>query len=199
MTAYERLRACVAAIRQKTDFVPRTALILGSGLGGFGERLSLEAAVEYGELPGFPVSTVPGHQGRFLFGWVGPEPVVVMQGRVQMCIRDSLDNVVYRLGFATTRRDARQLVTHGHFTVNGQKVDIPSYLVKPGDVIEVKASSRSSVKFSKLVGEDAPLVTIPQWLEREKNALKGTVVQMPVREDIDLPVEEHLIVELYSK
>lgn len=110
-----------------------------------------------------------------------------------------LDNVVYRLGFATTRRDARQLVNHGHFTVNGQKVNIPSYLVKPGDVIEVKASSRSSVKFSKLTGEDAPLVTLPQWLERDKNALKGTVVQMPVREDIDLPVEEHLIVELYSK
>lgn len=114
-------------------------------------------------------------------------------------IERRLDNVVYRLGFATTRRDARQLVTHGHFTVNGQKVDIPSYLVKVGDVIEVKASSRSSVKFSKLTGEDAPLVTVPQWLEREKNALKGTVVQMPVREDIDLPVEEHLIVELYSK
>ena len=110
-----------------------------------------------------------------------------------------LDNVVFRLGYASTRRDARQLVTHGHFTVNGKKVDIPSYLVKVGDVIEVKASSRSSVKFSKLTGEDAPLVTVPQWLEREKNALKGTVVQMPVREDIDLPVEEHLIVELYSK
>ena len=114
-------------------------------------------------------------------------------------IERRLDNVVYRLGFATTRRDARQLVTHGHFTVNGQKVDIPSYLVKVGDVIEVKASSRSSVKFSKLTGEDAPLVTVPQWLEREKNALKGTVVKMPAREDIDLPVEEHLIVELYSK
>lgn len=114
-------------------------------------------------------------------------------------LESRLDNVVYRLGFATTRRDARQLVTHGHFTVNGKKVDIPSYLVKVGDVIEVKASSRSSVKFSKLTGEDAPLVTVPQWLEREKNALKGTVVQMPVREDIDLPVEEHLIVELYSK
>ena len=114
-------------------------------------------------------------------------------------IERRLDNVVYRLGFAMTRREARQLVTHGHFTVNGQRVDIPSFLVKVGDVIEVKASSRSSVKFSKLTGEDAPLVTVPQWLEREKNALKGTVVQMPVREDIDLPVEEHLIVELYSK
>ena len=88
------LQACVAAIRQKTDFVPRTALILGSGLGGFGERLSLEAAVEYGELPGFPVSTVPGHQGRFLFGWVGPEPVVVMQGRVHYYEGYSMEDVV---------------------------------------------------------------------------------------------------------
>ena len=110
-----------------------------------------------------------------------------------------LDNVVYRLGFAGTRREARQLVTHAHFTVNGKKVNIPSYLIKPGDVVEVAAASRSSVKFSKLTGEDAPMVTLPQWLEREKNTLKGTVVKMPVREDIDLPVEEHLIVELYSK
>ena len=110
-----------------------------------------------------------------------------------------LDNVAYRLGFAMTRREARQLVGHGHFTVNGKKVNIPSYLVKPGDVVEVAASSRSSVKFSKLTGEDAPLVTLPEWLEREKNTLKGTVVKMPVREAIDLPIEEHLIVELYSK
>ena len=110
-----------------------------------------------------------------------------------------LDNVVYRLGFAGTRREARQLVTHAHFTVNGKKVNIPSYLIKPGDVVEVAAASRSSVKVSKLTGEDAPMVTLPQWLEREKNTLKGTVVKMPVREDIDLPVEEHLIVELYSK
>ena len=110
-----------------------------------------------------------------------------------------LDSVVFRLGFAQTRRDARQLVSHAHFTVNGKKVNIPSYLVKPGDVVEVAPSSRSSVKFSKLTGEDAPVVLLPQWLSREKNSLKGTVTQMPVREDIDLPVEEHLIVELYSK
>ena len=110
-----------------------------------------------------------------------------------------LDNVVYRLGFAMTRREARQLVGHGHFTVNGQRVDIPSYLVKAGDVIEVKESSRSSVKFKRLTGEDAVVVMVPQWLEREKNSLKGTVTRMPLREDIDLPVEEHLIVELYSK
>lgn len=114
-------------------------------------------------------------------------------------LESRLDNVVYRLGFAMTRREARQLVGHGHFTVNGQRVDIPSYLVKAGDVIEVKESSRSSVKFKRLTGEDAPTVLVPKWLERDKNALKGTVVQMPAREDIDLPVEEHLIVELYSK
>ena len=103
-----------------------------------------------------------------------------------------LDNVVYRLGFAMTRREARQLVNHGHFTV-------PSFLVKAGDVIEVAEKSRASVKFKRLTGEDAPMVTTPQWLEREKNALKGTVTKLPVREDIDMPIEEHLIVELYSK
>lgn len=110
-----------------------------------------------------------------------------------------LDNVVYRMGFAMTRREARQLVSHAHFTVNGQKVNIPSYLVKAGDVIEVAESSRSSVAFKRLVGENAVMFLLPAWLEREKNTLKGTVTRMPTREDIDLPIEEHLIVELYSK
>lgn len=110
-----------------------------------------------------------------------------------------LDSVVFRLGFAQTRRDARQLVSHAHFTVNGKKVNIPSYLVRVGDVIEVKESSRSSVAFKRLTAEDAPLVTVPTWLERDKNALKGTVTRLPARDDIDMPIEEHLIVELYSK
>ena len=110
-----------------------------------------------------------------------------------------LDNAVYRLGFAMTRREARQLVNHGHFSVNGRKVNIPSYLVKVGDVIEVRETSRSSVKFKRFLGEDAIIVNVPQWLEKEKNTLKGTVTKMPAREDIDLPIEEHLIVELYSK
>lgn len=110
-----------------------------------------------------------------------------------------LDNVVYRMGFAMTRREARQLVSHAHFTVNGKKVNIPSYLVKAGDVIEVAESSRSSAAFKRLVGENAVMFLLPAWLEREKNTLKGTVVRMPAREDIDLPIEEHLIVELYSK
>ena len=110
-----------------------------------------------------------------------------------------LDSVVFRLGFASTRRDARQLVSHCHFTVNGKKVNIPSYLITAGDVIEVRESSRSSAKFSKLVGPDAPLVVTPAWLERDKDALKGKVIRLPERSDIDFEVEEHLIVELYSK
>ena len=114
-------------------------------------------------------------------------------------IERRLDNVVYRLGFAMTRRQARQLVSHAHFTVNGRKVDIPSYQVKAGDVIEVAESSRSSEIFKRLLGQDAPVFLIPAWMEREKNALKGTVTRLPAREDIDVPVEEHLIVELYSK
>lgn len=114
-------------------------------------------------------------------------------------IERRLDNVVFRLGFAMTRREARQAVNHGHFTVNGKRVDIPSYLVSPGDVIEVCERSRSSAMFKRLLGEDAVVVVLPQWLEREKNTLKGTVTKMPVREDIDFPVEETLIVELYSK
>ena len=114
-------------------------------------------------------------------------------------IERRLDNVVYRLGFAATRRQARQLVSHAHFTVNGKKVNIPSYLVRVGDVIEVKESSRSSVQFKRLTAEDAPVVLLPQWLERDKNSLKGSVTRLPVREDVDMPIEEHLIVELYSK
>ena len=111
-----------------------------------------------------------------------------------------LDNVVYRLGFANTRRQARQLVNHGHFTVNGKKCNIPSFQVKAGDVIAVRDSSRSSKVFKRFVGEDAVSVpAAPQWIERDKNELKATVTKLPVREDIDFPVEEHLIVELYSK
>ena len=110
-----------------------------------------------------------------------------------------LDNVVFRLGFAQTRRDARQLVSHAHFTVNGKKVNIPSYQVKAGDVIEVRESSRSSAKFAKLTGPEAPVVALPSWLNRETGSLKGVVAKLPERSDIDYEVAEHLIVELYSK
>ena len=114
-------------------------------------------------------------------------------------IERRLDNVVFRLGFAMTRREARQLVSHGHFTVNGQSVNVPSYLIKVGDVIEVREKSRASVKFKRLLGEDAVAVNVPKWLDHAKNTLEGKVVALPTREDIDFPVEEHLIVELYSK
>ena len=110
-----------------------------------------------------------------------------------------LDNVVYRMGFAMTRRQARQLVSHAHFTVNGKKVNIPSYQVKAGDVIEVRESSRSSAKFAKLTGAEAPVVALPAWLNRETGSLKGVVAKLPERSDIDYEVAEHLIVELYSK
>ena len=109
-----------------------------------------------------------------------------------------LDNVV-RLGLAGTRREARQLVNHGHYTVNGKRVDIPSYLVKVGDVIAVCDKSRSTARFKKLV-EDDKFVAAPKWLEKDKNApLEGKVVAMPARDDIDFDVSVNLIVELYSK
>ena len=113
-------------------------------------------------------------------------------------LESRLDNVVFRLGYAATRREARQLVNHGHFTVNGKKVNIPSYQVKPGMVIALKESSRSIERF-KINVENNAYHVIPRWLEFDKDNLVGKVVAAPTREDIDLPVEEHLIVELYSK
>ena len=109
-----------------------------------------------------------------------------------------LDNVVFRLGYASTRREARQLIGHGHFTVNGAKVDIPSYLVKPGEVIAIREKSRSSVKF-KAVMEANEKWLVPKWLTKDAANFSGTVVAMPERGDIDFEVAEHLIVELYSK
>lgn len=113
-------------------------------------------------------------------------------------IERRLDNVVFRLGFATTRRSARQMVTHGHYTVNGKRVDIASYLVKPGDEIAVCEKSASNEYFKKLKEDNAFGIT-PKWLERNTENLKGKVVAMPARDDIDYDVAEHLIVELYSK
>ena len=109
-----------------------------------------------------------------------------------------LDNVVYRLGFASTRRQARQMVNHGHFTVNGSRVNIPSYLVKPGDVVAVSEKSASNAFFKKLKEDDA-FVAAPKWLDRDKNTLQGKVIAMPTKADIDFDIAVHLIVELYSK
>lgn len=109
-----------------------------------------------------------------------------------------LDNMVYRLGFANSRSEARHLVRYSHFTVNGQKVNIPSYLVKAGDVIELKEKSR---KISK-IGESLESVArrgVPSWLELEKEGYRGRVLALPSREDLTMPIKEQLIVELYSK
>lgn len=113
-------------------------------------------------------------------------------------LESRLDNVVYRLGFAMSRPEARQLVRHGHFLVDGHKTDIPSYLVKPGQTIVLKDSSRSLDKFKASLEANASR-TAPKWLDFDKNTLTAKVVAAPAREDIDLPIEEHLIVEFYSK
>lgn len=113
-------------------------------------------------------------------------------------LESRLDNVVYRLGFGTSRPEARQLVRHGHFTVNGKKVNIPSYLVKVGDVIAIKEESKSSEKIKSVI-EITASRAVPKWLDLDNNTLTGKVVAVADREDIDLPLEEHLIVELYSK
>ena len=113
-------------------------------------------------------------------------------------LESRLDNVVYRLGFAMSRAEARQLVSHGHFTVNGRKVNIPSFLVKPGMVISLKDSSKSLEKIKANVEANA-FRQPPKWLEYDANNMIAKVTAVPAREDIDLPVEERLIVELYSK
>ena len=109
-----------------------------------------------------------------------------------------LDNVVYRLGFAMSRAEARQLVRHAHFTINGKKVNIPSYLVKPGEVVSIKESSRGLDKIKASLETNSSRIP-PKWLELDKTKLEAKVIALPLREDIDLPIEEHLIVELYSK
>ena len=109
-----------------------------------------------------------------------------------------LDNVVYLLGWANSRAEARQLVTHGHYKVNGNKVNIPSYLIKPGDEIAIKDKSKESDKIKATVEANASR-PVPQWLDRNAEALTAKVPALPTREQIMVPVEEHLIVELYSK
>ncbi len=113
-------------------------------------------------------------------------------------LESRLDNVVYRLGFGTSRAQARQLVNHGHFEVNGKKVDIPSYLIKAGDVITVREIKKDNktIKENLEVNAARP---VPEWLEKDADKMQGKVLRLASREDVDIPVEEHLIVELYSK
>ena len=109
-----------------------------------------------------------------------------------------LDNVAFRMGLSMTRRESRQLVTHGHFNVNGSRVDIPSYRIKVGDVISLRDNSKKSVKFKEIVEATNGRV-VPTWLELDKENLSAKVVRLPVKEDLDYEVEEQMIVELYSK
>lgn len=109
-----------------------------------------------------------------------------------------LDNVIFHLGFASSRPEARQLVSHGHFNVNGRRVNIPSYSVRVGEVIAVREGSKSSPRIKSLL-ENLGSRTVPGWLSLDANTAAGTVVALPTREDIQLPIQEHLIVEKYSR
>ena len=123
-------------------------------------------------------------------GMTGENLMVMLESR--------LDSIIFRLGFARTRREARQILDHKHVLVNGKSVNIPSYLVKAGDVIEIREKSKSLTRYKEIL-EATNGRLVPEWLEADRDALKGTVVQLPTREAIDVPVDEMLIVELYSK
>lgn len=123
-------------------------------------------------------------------GMTGTNLMVMLESR--------LDNVIFRLGFARTRKEARQIVDHKHVLVNGKQVNIPSYLVKAGDVVEIKEKCKSSQRYKEVV-ETTGGRLVPEWLESDLENLKGTVKELPTREAIDVPVDEMLIVELYSK
>ena len=123
-------------------------------------------------------------------GMTGENLMVMLESR--------LDSIIFRLGFARTRREARQIVDHKHVLVNGKSVNIPSYLVKAGDVIEIREKSKSLTRYKEIL-EATNGRLVPEWLEADRDALKGTVVQLPTREANDVPVDEMLIVELYSK
>ena len=123
-------------------------------------------------------------------GMTGENLMVILESR--------LDNVVFRMGFARTRREARQIVDHKHVLVNGKQVNIPSYLIKAGDVIEIREKSKSLQRYKDILEVTAGRLT-PEWVDVDKEAFKGTVKNLPTREMIDVPVDEMLIVELYSK
>ncbi len=123
-------------------------------------------------------------------GMTGENLMIMLESR--------LDNVVFRMGFARTRREARQIVDHQHILVNGKRVQIPSYLVKAGDVIEIREKSKSLQRYKDILEVTGGRL-VPEWIEVDQEALKGTVKNLPSREMIDVPVNEMLIVELYSK
>ena len=123
-------------------------------------------------------------------GMTGDNLMILLESR--------LDNVVFRMGFARTRREARQIVDHKHVLVNGKQVNIPSYLIKAGDTVEIKEAKKSSPRYKEIVEVTGGRM-VPDWLEVDQENLKGTVKELPAREALDVPVDERLIVELYSK
>ena len=138
-------------------------------------------------------------EGQFKHYYEMAEKMEGITGSNLLCILERrLDNGVYRMGMAASRKEARQLVLHAHFTLNGKKVTIPSILVKAGDVIAVKETSKESVKI-KALGEQMATATTPKWLQNDAANLTSKVVALPARDDIDFEFEEQLIVELYSK
>lgn len=135
-------------------------------------------------------------QFRKYFAWAEREKGITGENLLKL-LEQRLDNVVFRLGFAASRREARQIVTHGHFLVNGRKVAVPSYLVRVGDVVQLKPTSKLAERVTDNL--NAGRGQVPPWLEVVPAEKKGTVRGLPLREDIQIPVQEQLIVELYSK
>lgn len=113
-------------------------------------------------------------------------------------LESRLDNVIFRMGLANTRREARQIVNHGHVTVNGKRVDIPSYLVKPGEVISLREKSRNAERMKDIIERNSNRL-VPKWIDMNRDTCEGKIIALADREDIDFPVEEHMIVEYYSK
>lgn len=136
-------------------------------------------------------------QFRRYVGMAGKAYGVTGEALLQILER-RLDNVVYRMGFAGSRAEARQLVSHGHFTVNGRRVNIPSYLVRPGDEVAVHEKSRDVERIKEMVAQSAGRAQ-PEWLSVDREAMKGNLLRLPTRDEIDVPVKEHFIVEHYSR
>lgn len=137
------------------------------------------------------------HQFRNCFKNAAQKKGVTGENLIRM-LESRLDNMVYRLGFAASRSEARQLIKHGHFLVNNRKVDIPSYLVKPGDSVQLREKSRSIGKIKESL-ETAKQRGVPKWVELDVDNFQGTIVALPKRDEITMPMKEQLIVELYSK
>ena len=170
----------------------RKAKNAGRKISEYGMQLreKQKAKFIYGVLEKPPFRNLLIRKAEKMKGMTGENLMVMLESR--------LDSIIFRLGFARTRREARQIVDHKHVLVNGKSVNIPSYLVKAGDVIEIREKSKSLTRYKEIL-EATNGRLVPEWLEADRDALKGTVVQLPTREAIDVPVDEMLIVELYSK